>query len=306
MTLGEALREAQERLRRAAIEDAALEAEVLLAHALGLTREQLFARLPQPFGSESRQQFEQLITRRLAREPLAYITGHREFYGLDLACAPAALIPRPETELLVELALEWLRVQEQGRSNKEQGPAPAPLVVDVGTGNGAIAVAIAVHAPDARVVAIDTSRAALELALANARRHGVAGRIAFVQGSLLGPLRARADLIVANLPYIADDVYAGLAPEIREHEPEQALRAGTRGTELIEALLESASGGLAPGGLFAAEHAWDQGEALRRAARAAFPRARIETKRDLARLERALVVRASPAAATDSYRSTDY
>jgi release factor glutamine methyltransferase len=115
----------------------------------------------------------------------------------------------------------------------------------------------------------------------NAQRHAC-GRISFVQGSLLGPLRARVDVVAANLPYIANDVYAALPPEIREHEPEQALRAGARGTELIEALLAEAPTLLAPGGLLVAEHAWDQGEALRSAAHAAFPGARIETKRDLA------------------------
>jgi release factor glutamine methyltransferase len=148
-----------------------------------------------------------------------------------------------------------------------------------------------VHAPDARVVAIDSSRSALEVATANAARCGVRDRVSLVQGSLVEAVRAPADVIVANLPYIADGVYATLSPEIRQHEPEQALRAGVRGTELIESLIAQAPTLLAPGGLLLAEHAWDQGEPLRRAARAAFPRARIETKRDLAGLDRALVVR---------------
>jgi release factor glutamine methyltransferase len=225
------------------------------------------------------------MTRRLRHEPLAYITGHKEFYGLDLLCSPAALIPRPETELLVELALNRVR----GRGSRVE----TFTIVDVGTGSGAIAIAVAAHAPEARVIAIDTSRAALELAAANAERHGVGDRVSFVQGSLLTPLRTPADVIVANLPYVADDVYASLAPEIRAHEPPEALRAGERGTELIESLLAQAPTLLRPGGLLLAEHAWDQGESLRHAARVAFPQARIETKRDLAGLERVLVVQTS-------------
>lgn len=287
LSLSVALRSATSRLAGAGIEDAALEAELLLAHALGVTRTQLFAALDAPLSAEQRDTFEALLERRLAREPLAYVTGHREFYGIDLLCTPDALIPRPETELLVELVLEWVR----------RAPVSAPTVVDVGTGTGAIAIAVAAHAPSVRVLATDTSRSALALAAQNARRGGVEQRIDFVQASLLASIRRAApggscaDVIVANLPYISDGVYETLAPELRR-EPEVALRAGPRGTELIEALLEQARGVLAPGGLLVAEHAWDQGEALREAASALFADAQIETKRDLAGLERALVIRA--------------
>jgi release factor glutamine methyltransferase len=264
------------------MDDAELEAEILLAHTLDFTREQLLARQHEPPGAERRERFDSLMSRRLAHEPLAYITGHREFYGIDLLCSPAALIPRPETEMLVELALDWVRGQGSGVNE--------PTIIDVGTGSGAIAIAIAVHAPNARVIAIDTSRAALELARENARRHGVDHRISFVQGSLLTPLRVQADIVVANLPYIAEEVYASLPPEIREHEPECALRAGARGTEVIEELIAQAPTLLAPGALLLAEHAWDQGKPLRGVARASFPHARIETARDLAGLERVLSI----------------
>jgi release factor glutamine methyltransferase len=277
------LREATKRLERAGIEDAPLEAELLLAHALGVSRAQLFARLAGELPSTQRTAFEALLRRRLAHEPLAYITGHREFYGIDLLCSPAALIPRPETELLVDLALQW--VEGQGSRVK------APVIVDVGTGSGAIAIAIAANAPRTRVVAIDTSAEALELATTNAERVGVVDRVMFVQGSLLEPLRGQANVIVANLPYIPDDVYASLPAEIRDHEPEAALRAGPRGTELIESFLTQSGDALAPGGLLVAEHAWDQGEALRETAAAIFTDMRIETRRDMSRLDRALVVR---------------
>lgn len=291
MTIAEALHNAQARLRAAGIEDAALEAEVLLCHALRLCREELFVRLREPLPAKARQTFEALVARRLAHEPTAYIRGRKEFYGLELACTPAALIPRTESELLVEEALGWLRAREHGTRNREQDPSP-PRAADVGTGNGAIAVALAAHAPECRVVAIDTSRPALALARRNAEAHGVADRIAFVQGSLLSPLRGGFDLIAANLPYVPTRTYQQLPPEIREHEPELALHAGRRGTALIEALLARAAPHLRPGGLLLAEHAWNQGGRLREAARAAFPEARIETKRDLAGRERVLVVEA--------------
>ncbi len=280
--IGETLRTAQERLRVAGTEDAALEAELLLAHALGVSREHLYARLKDECKGAQHDAFDALLRRRLAREPLAYITGHKEFHGLNLLCSPAALIPRPETELLVELALDWVR--DQGSGVREA------TIVDVGTGSGAIAIAVAANALNARLLAIDTSCAALELAAANATRACLRDRIVFAQGSLLAPLRQQADVIVANLPYIADDVYALLPAAIRDHEPESALRAGPRGTEIIAALLAQSCDALAPGGLLVAEHAWDQGASLRAAARRLFPGATIETKRDLAGLERALVV----------------
>ena len=305
MTLAEALHHAQERLRSAGIPGAELEAELLLRHALGLSREALYARLQQALDPAAARSFEAMLARRLAHEPSAYITGHTEFYGLALACTPAALIPRPETELLVELALDWVKGQgslawvkgqgsrvkagEEAR-DKGQGRAPARLVVDVGTGNGAIAVAIAVHAPRARIVGIDTSRAALALARRNAGAQGVAGRVLLAQGSLLAPVRGEVDVIVANLPYVPTRLYRALPPELREHEPEGALHAGRRGTALIERLLAEAPALLRPGGLLLAEHAWNQGRRLRETARVAFPRARIETQRDLAGRERALVV----------------
>ena len=283
VNLIETLRDAESRLREAKIEDARLEAEMLLCHALSLTREALFARLREPLPTDAYAAFESLLRRRLDHEPTAYIVGRKEFYGLRLACAPAALIPRPETELLVEAAIAWF----------DSWDNPQPRIVDVGTGNGAIAVAIAVHCPTARIVAIDPSRQALALARCNAAANGVSRRIDLVQGELLTPLPGRFDLIVANLPYVPTRLYDRLPPEIREHEPAAALHAGRRGTALIEALLAQAQARLHPGGLLLAEHAWNQGRRLREAARAAFPAAAIETRRDLAGRQRMLVVRQS-------------
>ena len=285
MTLAETLHHAESSLRAASIDNARIEAEFLLSHALDLPREALYARLQEPLSPAGQATFEALLRRRLAHEPSAYIVGHMEFYGLDLACTPAALIPRPETELLIEEALRW--VGDRGSRRGEL------TVADVGTGNGAIAVALAVGAPQAIIVALDTSRAALSLARHNATQHGVAGRIAFVQGNLLAPLDDRFDIIAANLPYIPTRLYRNLPPELRDHEPEPALHPGRRGPALIESMLAQAPSLLKPGGLLLAEHAWNQARPLRDAARAAFPKSEIETKRDLAGRERLLVVQTS-------------
>ena len=293
-TVAQLLRATERRLASAGIEDARLEAEVLVGHALRLTREALLARLQEPTKKGTAAASVALL-RRVRHEPAAYITSHREFFGLDLACTPAALIPRPETELLVELALAYIAARPAPALERSEGTRdPQPLVADVGTGSGAIAIAIAVHAPEARVVAVDTSRAALLLARRNARAHGVAGRIDFVQASLLDALRGPFDIVAANLPYIPTRLYRALPPEILDHEPQAALHAGRRGTAVIEALLEQAAARLRPGGLLLAEHAWNQGRRLRDAAHASFPRARIETKRDLAGLERVLVIQPEP------------
>lgn len=290
MILAKAMQTAVTRLRAAGIDDAQLEAELLLRHALGMRREQLFARLQEPLPASIAERYDALLTRRLAREPSAYITGRREFYGLDFACSPAALIPRPETELLVETAIDWTRRQAEGNAQTPSALDHRPVIADIGTGCGAIAVALAVHLPGARIVATDTSPPALRLARRNAEAHGVADRIDFVHVWLLSGLRARFGLIVANLPYIPSRTYAKLPPEIREHEPPAALRAGRRGTALIEALLPQAASHLRPGGLLLAEHAWNQGRRLRDDALESFPGATISTQRNLAGRERMLVV----------------
>ncbi len=283
-TVGEAMRDAARRFREAGIEDAELEADILLRHALNLNgdRAHLLAILHDPLPDAVAARFEALVARRLAREPTAYIVGHREFYGLELECGPEALIPRPETELLVDIALEWLRGREP--------PLERPLVVDVGTGNGALAVALAVHWPRARVLAVDTSVPALILARRNAARHAVADRVAFVRGDLLSPLRAKADLVVANLPYVSAGDWAGLAPEITRYEPREALVGGPRGTETIERLLSQAPAHLAPRALLLCEIGDQQGEELRAAAVRAFPDAWVEIRQDLAGLDRVLYV----------------
>jgi len=276
--LAQALHEATEALRAAGIEDARLEAEVLLRHTLHLDRAHLYARLQEDLSPADQAAFHSLLARRLAREPTAYIVGQREFYGLDLETTPAALIPRPETELLVEEALARARRFER------------PLIVDVGTGNGAIAVALAVHLPQAVLVAIDLSREALALAVRNARRHGVEGRIIFLQADLLAPLAQTVDLIVANLPYVRSGDWEALPPEIREHEPRAALDGGPDGLREIERLLEQAPSCLRAGGSLLVELGPPQAAPALALARRCFPGAAARILPDAAGLDRLLAV----------------
>ena len=265
-------------LAEAAGEDARLEAEVLLAHALGIDRAHLLADLRGALSLKQTATFDALLRQRTAREPLAYIVGHREFYGIEIVCSPAALIPRPESEMLVDLALEEARRRGEIR------------IVDVGAGTGAIAVAIALNAPNARVLATDVSDAALALARRNAERHGVESRVALRKADLLDGLGA-FDVIVANLPYVSEGDWRALAPELRDHEPKMALIGGETGTEIIEAMLRQAPPHLAPGGVLAAEIGAAQGAAVLRVVREAFPEAAVCVIKDLAGLDRMLVVR---------------
>jgi release factor glutamine methyltransferase len=274
--LAQALHEATEALQAAGIEDAWLEAEVLLRYTLNLDRAHLYACLQEDLSTGDQAVFHTLLARRLAHEPTAYIVGQREFYGLDLETAPAALIPRPETELLVQEALARHRERL--------------LIVDVGTGNGAIAVALAVHLRQAALVAIDLSREALALAARNARRHGVESRISFLQADLLAPLAQAADLIVANLPYVRSEDWEALPPEIREHEPRIALDGGPDGLREIERLLEQAPSHLRPGGSLLVELGPLQAARALALACRCFPGAAARILPDAAGLERLLAV----------------
>ena len=277
MTLAEALHAAQSRLREAGIDDAGLEAEVLLRHALDLDRAQLYARLHEGLDETHRADFQRLINRRVAHEPTAYIVGHKEFYGIDLEVTPDALVPRPETELLVD---EALRVAPDGPC----------AIADVGTGCGAIAVALATRLPQAVIYAIDDSERALALAARNVERFGLTSHFRLLRGDLLDPLPEPVDLIVANLPYVKTGDWEALPPEIREHEPRAALDSGPNGTEALERLLRVAPSYLRPKGRLLAEIAWDEGELLVEVARECFPRARVTIEKDLAGLDRILMI----------------
>ena len=215
-----------------------LDAEVLLAHVRGCQRILLYATFDEVVPDDQRSRFRELVKRRAAGEPVAYLVGSREFFSLPFTVSPAVLVPRPETEGLVVRGIDLVKSAE------------SPRIVDVGTGSGAIAVALAKQLPQATLVATDLSRAALEVARGNAARHGVAERIAFVESDLLeaANLAGPWSLIVSNPPYVRDDEFANLPRDVRDYEPRSALVAGPRGVELIERLAAEASARLAPGG----------------------------------------------------------
>ena len=237
-------------LADAGVDSPRLDAELLLAHVLGKERRWLWS-YPEAQPSAAEQQaFFGLLARRRQREPLAYLLGEWEFYGRKFFVTPAVLIPRPETELLVEAVLAWAAERQ------------AASVVDVGVGSGAIAVTLALEAPHLRMLATDLSREALAVARRNAERYGVAARIEWACGDLLSPLLASAcdpvDIVVANLPYIAEEDLAGLMPEVGQYEPLLALCAGGAGLALIARLIAQAPRMLAGDGLLALEIGYNQ------------------------------------------------
>lgn len=275
-TLGEALVAAQARL--APVSDSPrLDAELLLAHAGGLNRAQIFMRLHEPLAAATRTEFETLVARRARQEPVAYITGEKGFWTLTLKVTPAVLVPRPETELLVEWALQLLRDR------------PRPRIADLGTGSGALALALAAEREDAQVSATDVSDEALAVARLNAQQLGLQ-RVAFHHGSWFGALpEAHYDLIVSNPPYIARD--DGHLAALR-HEPMLALTDGADGLNALREIVAGAPARLAPGGGLLLEHGYDQGAAVRALlADAGF--VDIETRRDLGGHERASAGRRS-------------
>jgi release factor glutamine methyltransferase len=258
------------------IEEARLDAEVLLAHALGLTRSQLRAQFNRKLNSAKLTSYRQLIERRARREPVAYIVGQKEFYGLDLFVDHRVLIPRPETELLVEKAVEISQRQS--------------VVADVGTGSGAIAVSLAVQLPQALVYATDASPGALEVAARNCHRHRVEDRVHLLQGHLLEPLPKPVDLVVANLPYVSQAEMAQLPPEISRYEPREALDGGSDGLDHIRRLLAEAGEHLKPQGVILLEIGATQGPAVVALARRHFPVAKVEIVKDYAGLDRVVMV----------------
>jgi release factor glutamine methyltransferase len=225
------------------IDGARLDAELLLAEALCMTRTQLYTNFERPLGAAEIDRYRELVRRRAAREPVAYITGRREFWSMEFAVDRRVLIPRPETELLVELAVEELKARAGGSGGGRL------KVADIGTGSGAIAIAIAKEIEKADVIATDLSQAALEVAPVNAERHGVAARIQFRAGNLCEPLAGDGpfDVIVSNPPYLRRREMADIAPEVREWEPRRALDSGRDGMDATAPLVDAAYGLLAPG-----------------------------------------------------------
>jgi release factor glutamine methyltransferase len=265
--LAEALNSARAALTKNAIEDP-LEAELLLRHALEIDRTKLYLDLEKELSPEDEKAFEALIARRLNGEPAAYITGHREFYGRDFHVNPRTLIPRPESELLVETAL---------RLDKER---QLHTIADIGTGCGAIAITLAIEIPKARIYATDISPAALEVARINCQRHGV-NSISLLQGDMLEPLPEPVDLIVANLPYVERaEITPGNA------EPAIALDGGVKGTEMTAKLCRQAKGRLSDDGTMLLEIGAGQAKAVSSLLHRLFPNGSIDIFNDLSGIER--------------------
>jgi release factor glutamine methyltransferase len=269
MSRQQALNCARGTLAQGNIEDAPLEGELLLRHVLGISRTQLYLDLDLELSPSHDEALRQLLKRRLSGEPAAYITGHCEFYGLDFYVDRRVLIPRPESELLVERAVALAQ-------NK-----PLYSIAEVGTGSGAIAVSLALELPQTKIYATDISAPALEVARVNCQRHGVTDRVCLLQGDMLDPLPEAADLIIANLPYVRNSELSGV-----RFEPRLALDGGGDGMKKIRRLCWQAGGKLRPGGCLLLEIGEGQGEDVTALLNRLFPHSKIEVIPDLSGIER--------------------
>ena len=248
------LKDATERLERAGVPEARVEAEWLLARALGTDRGGLLVQRAEALAAPVAAMFESWIARRARREPAQHILGTQEFHGLEFLVDGRVLIPRPETEDLVDAALA-LDVPQDARA------------ADLGTGSGCLAVTLAVRRPDLRLFALDRSPAALDVARANAAHHGVEARIHFARGDFAVPpteWRGTMSLVVSNPPYVTEAEWSTLEPEVRDHDPREALVAGPTGLEAYAALVPAAAALLVPGGHLLVELGQGQAEAVRR------------------------------------------
>lgn len=260
-----------------------LDSEVLLAHVLGWKRARLYAFPECVLREEQCSAFATLIERRRQHEPVPYIVGHREFYGLDFAVDQRVLIPRPETELLVEHVLDsaaHLGVPEAGLT-----------LVDVGTGSGIVAISLSVHLPHAKLYATDVSAEALDVARANAARHDVLTRVHFLRGELLDPVPEAVHMVIANLPYIPTGFLSTLSCDVIDYEPRLALHGGEDGLRLVQALLSQAGSWLLPHGVIWLEIGAYQGQRTLALARQFFPQAQVDLFSDYAHLDRNVCIR---------------
>ena len=282
MTIADAIQKAAVRLAAQQVPDARRDAELLLCHALGKDRVWVLVHEKDELDGRIERSYETCVDRRAAREPLQYITGFQEFWGLPFTVTQAVLIPRPETEFVVEAAA------------RAASAAAAPVIIDLCTGSGCVAVSLAHELPRARLFASDRSGAALEIARQNARRNGVADRIRFLEGDLFEALdeldlTGRVDVITANPPYVRASDLAGLQPEVRDFEPELALIAGREGTEVAERIIRAAPAYLGTGGSLIMEMGLGQAESLRKIVEAAGGYGPAEVLKDLAGIERVIV-----------------
>ena len=257
------------------VENARVDAEVLARHALGWDRARLLADGREPMPTDIARRFSTLIERRATHEPVAFITGHREFWGLEFEVSPDVLIPRPETEMIVEAVCE----------RRHPG---VRTIVDVGTGSGCLAIALAREFPDASVLAIDISAAALSVAARNAARHHVDRQVTFMHGDLLEPVQGPVDVIVSNPPYVPSGVE--LSRDIVRFEPSVALYSGIDGLTLVKRLIATVGARLADDGIFVIEFGFGQDDEVQASAREAGWRD-VTIKEDLQGIPRVAVLR---------------
>ena len=271
-TIGDALAHA-----RQYPEITSLEAQVLLGHITGRERAWLIARPESPLDSNQAAQYRDLLVRLASGEPLAYLTGSASFYGLEFVITPDVLVPRPDTEVLVDAVVEWA-------ANRSEGLR----IADVGTGSGIIAVSLAVKLRDADVTALDLSDAALEIARTNAEHNGVGDRVQCIRSDLLESVAGPFDVIAANLPYIAQPELPTLS--VANWEPILALDGGEDGLNLIRALLVQIPEKIVKNGAVFLEIGYDQGERVADLCRETFPGASVEVRADLAELDRVVII----------------
>jgi len=291
MDVRAALKEGTSRLRAARVPSHTLAAELLLMHALGRDRTWLYTHSEDAVDPAAEERYFALVARRAAGEPTQYLTGKQEFWGLEFEVTPAVLIPRPETEHVVEVALE--RLGARGIKIRLDTGEPSALlrIADVGTGSGCLAVALAHELPHAEIVATDISAPALGVARRNAPRHGVLSRIHFLETNVLEGLlheAGRFDLIVSNPPYVARNEATTLQREVREHEPHTALFGGPTGGEIYARLIEQAGALLRPGGILVLELGYNSAEHVRAIFAAQSRWADIRITNDLAGIPRVI------------------
>ena len=303
-TIHRRLQDARRRFERAGIEpaEAAIDADVLARHALGgWERGQLLVRQHDASPAGFAAVFEALVRRREQREPTAYVIGHREFWNLDIEVRPGVLVPRPETELLVEETISRLSPdgsERGGLPGPLAGPPPRARIADVGTGSGCIAAAIARWLPWIEIVATDTSEEALAVARLNAMRHGVSSRVRFLKADLLAGVAGPFDAVVSNPPYVPARDIASLQPEVRDHEPLRALTGGDDGLDVIRRLVPAAAGVLRPGGWLLFEFGFGQGAGVRAIIAGEARLALVEVRADLAGIPRVAIARKVESRAT--------
>ena len=282
MTIHARVVAARQRLRDAGIprDEADLDSRLLAEHLLGWSTERYFVDGSQDEPADFAARYDALVARRAAREPYAYIVGHEEFWGLDFAVTPAVLIPRPETELIVWIALE-LFADRDARFT----------ACDVGTGSGCIAVSIAHERPDATVTAIDVSPSALAVARRNAGRHGVTSRVHFRGGSLFDEVADTFDLVVSNPPYVAERDRPTIQAEVGRYEPSEALFAGSDGLDTIRRLVDGAPAHLAPGGHLVFEFGFGQSKQIADLISHAHGLTLVDLRRDLQDIPRVAIAK---------------